>query len=114
PSLTAAANAPGFYILSVTHLTDIAAATTETWKLEITGLPTTLRVMGSLDQGAFKSLTPVGGSQAPPGIQISPPPITAGTSATLTVASVAGFDLTGVTAAQVTITSSDGVSNIAV
>jgi len=110
-TLSDAANAPGFYILSVTHLTDIAATTTETWKLEITGLPTTLRVMGSLDQGAFKSLTPVGASS---GIRISPPPITAGTSPSLSVASFGGLDLTGVTAAQVTISPSDGVSNIAV
>jgi len=62
------ANAPGLYILSVTHLAAVDASTTETWKLEISGLPTSLRVMGSVDQGEFKSLTPVGicqGQQCP-------------------------------------------------
>jgi hypothetical protein len=107
-----ATNAPGFYILSVTHLTSIPAGTTETWRLDISGLPTSLRVMGSVDQGTFRSLTPVGVSQGPGGIRISPPPIPAGTSPTLSIASFSGFDLTGVTAAQVTINPSDGVSNV--
>lgn len=53
-------NAPGFYVLSVTHLADIPANMTETWKLEIIGVPTPLRITGSVDQGAFKSLVPVG------------------------------------------------------
>jgi|SRR5215470_3281219 len=105
------ASAPGFFVLSVTHQTDVPAATTETWKLEITGLPTSLRVMGSVDQGSFKSLTPTGVPPGP-GITISPASIAAGTSATLTIASTSGFDLSGVTAGQVTINPSDGVSNI--
>src|SRR5262245_60473351 len=63
-------NAPGLYILSVTTLTDIPVGTTETWRLEISGLPTSLRVMGSVDQGTFRSLTPVGVSG---GIRISSP-----------------------------------------
>src|SRR5262245_39067234 len=53
-------NAPGFFILSVMHQTEVPATTTETWKVEIIGVPTPLRVTGSIDQGAFKSLTPIG------------------------------------------------------
>src|SRR5262245_23598869 len=108
-TLSDTTNAPGFNILSVTHLTNIPAGTTETWRLDISGLPTSLRVMGSVDQGTFKSLTPVGVSG---GLRITPPPIPAGSSPTLSIASFGGFDLTGVTAAQVTIDPNDGVSNI--
>jgi hypothetical protein len=61
---------------------------------------------------AFAQLTPPGPSQVPPGISILPPPIAAGTSANLTIASSSGFDLSGVSAGQVTIDPSDGVSNI--
>jgi len=106
------ANAPGFYVLSVTHLADIPITTTETWKLELTGLPTSLRVMGSVDQGTFKSLTPIGVAAGPPGIIIASSPITAGTSPTLTIASTNGLNLSGTTAAQVTISPGDGVSNV--
>jgi hypothetical protein len=105
-------NSPGFYVLSVTHLADIPITTTETWKLEITGLPASLRVMGSVDQGTFKSLTPIGVAAGPPGIVIAPSPITAGTSPTLAIASTSGLNLSGTTAAQVTISPGDGVSNI--
>jgi len=53
-------NAPGFFVLSVTHQIDVPANTIETWKVEIIGVPTPLRVTGSIDQGAFKSLVPIG------------------------------------------------------
>src|SRR5262245_57968004 len=63
-------NGPGLFVLSLTHQTDVT--TTETWKVEIIGVPTSLRVMGSVDQGAFKTLTPVavcqGGGQTCPSV----------------------------------------------
>ena len=53
------------YEVDVTHNTLISSTTTETWTLALSGLPTTgtsptLRVIASIDQGFFASLTPVG------------------------------------------------------
>ena len=66
-------NAPGFFVLSVTHQVDVPASTTETWKVEIIGVPTPLRVTGSIDQGAFKSLVPIGLCTGGPCPNVCPP-----------------------------------------
>src|SRR5262245_44929001 len=53
-------NAPDLYELSVTHNARVPSDTTETWKLEITGLPQRLRGVGFLRSDTFKSVSPVG------------------------------------------------------
>ena len=108
---TDATNAPGFYKLTVVHTQDVPVGTTETWNLAISGLPTTgLRTQGAIIQGIFKSLTPVAPALGTPAIAISPAPVAAGTTPTLKIASFGGFDLSQVTAGNVSI-SGTGVSN---
>jgi hypothetical protein len=108
---TDATNAPGFYKLTVVHTQDVPVGTTETWNLAISGLPTTgLRTQGAIIQGIFKSLTPVAPALGTPAIAIGPAPVAAGTTPTLKIASFGGFDLSQVTAGNVSI-SGTGVSN---
>src|SRR5262249_20573966 len=53
-------NTPDLYELSVTHNAVAGPDTTETWKLEITGLPQGLRAIGFLRPDTFKAARPAG------------------------------------------------------
>lgn len=100
----------GFFRLSVEHRQDVA--TTETWRLEISALPRTLRAVGAALNGTFRSLSPL----APcvePRISISRPIVAAGPSR-LEVAASEGFDLSNVPVDQVKIVPPDGVSDMAI
>lgn len=107
--------APGLYALSVLHQQAIPAGVTETWTLDINGLPPRgIRAIASVRQGVFKSLTPTGVSQGPPAIAIGPAPIARGAAAALVVKSSGGLDLSGINLSRVTITPGAGISNVAV
>jgi hypothetical protein len=106
--------APGLYALSIIHLQDIPPGTAETWKLEITGLPPTgLRTIGSVTQGIFKRLAPVGNIYQPPEIAISPAEFKTGARAGLTVAA-RGIDLTALSAYEIEITPRDDIASVRV
>jgi hypothetical protein len=101
--------APGLYALSIIHLQDIPPGTAETWKLEITGLPPTgLRTIGSVTQGTFKSLTPVGNIYQPPEIAVSPAEFKTGGHATLTIAA-RGIDLSTLSNNEISISPDDDI-----
>jgi hypothetical protein len=68
-------NARGLYVLAISHTCSptpcqgVPANATETWKLEITGLPMGLRVAYAITDGTFKGLAPTGvcgGGTSPP------------------------------------------------
>jgi hypothetical protein len=106
-------NKPNLFSLSVVHLTGIDGATSERWGLAIANLPSAgLRANGSVSQGQFIRLSPAGIAQ-PPVIRIVPAPVTPRGALSLVIAS-AGFDLSTVSPAQVSIDPSDGISNIRV
>lgn len=101
------ARAPGLYSLSVIHLQEIPAGKVETWKLEITGLPPSgMRAIGSVSQGTFKSLTPVGNIYQAPEIDLSPGVVSTGAVANLTL-TARGLELSPV--AEVSISPDDDV-----
>jgi hypothetical protein len=106
-------DAPGLYALSIIHRQDILSGTTETWKVQVSGLPRAgLRMIASLRQGTFRSLMPTGVSQGPPTITLAPSPVVAGTMATFTVKASGGIDLSNVALSRVTIAPNDGISNL--
>ena len=109
-----AASLPNLFSLAVIHLTPIPGGASEQWKLSITGLPPVgLRANGSVSQGTFVGLAPLGVAQGPV-IRILSAPVAAGTSPSFAIGSSPGFDLSNVGAAQVTIDPSDGISNLRV
>jgi hypothetical protein len=109
-----AVRAPGLYALSIIHLMAIPEGTTETWKLEIAGLPRQrLRADGYLTPGsAFRSLSPTGGSAGQPQFTVTPSAIATGTFATLHVTSSGGFDLSHVAPGQIDIAPADDVDSV--
>jgi hypothetical protein len=64
----------GLYALGIAHLGNGVTAT-ESWKVQIIGLPSAFRVVASIDQGTFKTLTPNGATAAgcPNGQSCQPP-----------------------------------------
>ena len=50
-------DAPGFYVLAITHLQDVANGAAEHWTLQLNGLQAAVRVIGAVDQGSFAALT---------------------------------------------------------
>src|ERR1051326_4441626 len=61
-----AASLPNLFSLAVIHLTPIPGGASEQWKLSITGLPPVgLRANGSVSQGTFVGLAPLGDAQGP-------------------------------------------------
>jgi len=58
----------GLYAIAIVHLTGVAAGATETYTLELVGLPAGLRVVASIDQGTFTTLNTTGacGGSCPP------------------------------------------------
>ncbi|WP_338699889.1 hypothetical protein V5279_18945 [Bradyrhizobium sp. 26S5] len=93
--------APGLYLLVIRHLAGIPDRTTEHWKVELTGIPTTLRAIGSVEQGTIASLAPVLPCQDPPRISVSPSLITGGETRDIVVSTGSeDFDLSGVSDGQ--------------
>ncbi|WP_338699891.1 hypothetical protein V5279_18950 [Bradyrhizobium sp. 26S5] len=94
--------APGLYLLLIRHLAGIPERTTEQWKVELTGIPTTsLRAIGSVEQGTIASLTPVLPCQDPPRISVSPSLIMGGETRDIVVSTASeDFDLSGVSDGQ--------------
>ena len=106
---------PNLFALSVIHLAEIPAGTAETWRVTVAGLPlTNWRAIGTVQQGNFTSLTPSGFSYGINPIDIAPVPVMTGGTATLTVTSRTGFDLSHVGPAQVSISPDDDIGPITV
>src|ERR1051326_613306 len=109
------ATRPNLLALSVVHRTGIPDAMAEVWKLVIAGLPqTNWRAIGTVQQGSFTRLAPSGFSDGTHPIDIAPAQVKTGGTATLTVTSVSGFDLSAVTPAQVSIGPGDDIGDISV
>jgi hypothetical protein len=106
------ANKPNLFSLSVIHLAGIDVGMSERWKLTIDNLPPAgLRANGSVTQGEFVRLSPVGVAEAPV-IRIVPEPLAPGTAKRFAIAASAGFDVSQVGPAQVSVDPRDGISNI--
>ncbi|MGJ4951518.1 hypothetical protein [Bradyrhizobium sp. HKCCYLS20291] len=104
-------NAPGLYALSIVHLQDVPVGAVETWTVRIEGLPARGgRVIASIRQGNFRSLSPTGPVPRPPSIGLLPPPLAAGAVSSLVVRSFDGLDLSHLSSEMLEIVPPNDVS----
>jgi hypothetical protein len=117
-------SAPGLYVMNIVRGPNVPAPD-ESWTVQIAGLSSGMRGTitlptrnVSVGNAIFQSLSPVGACPAPqiqPAIAVTPSKIRSGDSpVALTVTSSGGFDLSHLTTAHVSLSDTDGISNLAV